>query len=179
MICFVLASGQSLTAEQVDLVRGARDRGLIDSVITVSNVGLDLAPWADALVSHDEKWWAHHTHSNMFEGRKFCRTHWPNVEVFIPNPSNGCNSGYMAMQVARDIYKAEKIVLLGFDMHGTHYFGEHKTGLTNTGEAGFNRHIKQFEGWHGCEVVNCTPNSALKKFPFMELEKVLHSLNEL
>jgi len=169
----ILASGQSLTQDDVEYVRYARETGSAKAVIAVSNVGLDMAPWADTLVSHDTKWWAMNINANKFEGRKFCRHRWPKVEIFIPNPSNGCNSGYMAMQIARDIHKADKIILLGFDMHGTHYFGKHPTGLRNTTEDRFKVHISQFDGWHGPEVVNCTPNSALKKFPFLPLEKVL------
>lgn len=188
MICFVLASGQSLTAEQVDLVRSARDSGLIDSVIAVSNVGIDLAPWADALVSHDRKWWMNNLSALDFAGQKFCRNTFRNVKVFVPNPSNGCNSGYMAMQVARDAYKANKIFLLGFDMHGTHYFGPHPElkinnkvlshSLTNTQPHRFEFHIKQFEGWNGCDVVNCTHNSALKQFPLKTLGEALLSLHD-
>lgn len=173
MTIAILASGHSLTKEDVEYVRLARLDGRLNAVLAVSNVGLDLAPWADALVSHDTKWWAFNLNSNKFSGRKFCRNRWPLVEIYMPNPSNGCNSGYMAMQVARDIYKAERIILLGFDMHGTHYFGPHRTGLTNTNEHKFLMHLRQFEGWQGPEVINCTPNSALKKFPFMPLRKVL------
>lgn len=173
MTVVVMASGQSLTAQDVEYVKIAREENRVKAVIAVSNVGLDLAPWADALVSHDTKWWAMNINATQFSGRRFCRSHWPNVEAYVPNPKGGCNSGYMAMQVARDIYKADKIILLGFDMHGTHYFGKHPTGLRNTTNERFLAHIGQFNSWVGPEVINCTPNSALKKFPFMELEKAI------
>lgn len=173
MTVAILASGQSLKGNSVDFVKKARYEGRLKAVIAVSNVGLDLAPWADALVSHDTKWWASNLHSNNFLGRKFCRNRWPKCEVFIPSPSNGCNSGYMAMQVARDIFKAQRIILLGFDMHGTHYFGPHPKGLRNTTEDRFKVHISQFDGWYGPQVINCTPDSSLRKFPFIDLEKVL------
>lgn len=169
----VLASGQSLTNEDVDYIKQARADGRLKGVIAVSNVGLDLAPWADALVSHDSGWWAHNLHSNMFEGRKFCRNHWARCETYIPDPKNGCNSGYMAMQVARDIFKADLLILLGFDMHGTHYFGPHPKGLKNTTPERFSAHLKQFNGWSGPEVINCTPNSALTKFPYQPLQDVI------
>lgn len=169
----ILASGQSLNDSDVSLVKKFRDEGNLDGVIAISNVGIDLAPWADALVSHDAKWWANNLHSNMFKGRKFCRQSWPKCEVFVPDRKNGCNSGYMAMQVARDIFKAKRIILLGFDMRGTHYFGKHPKGLKNTDDAGFTRHIAQFNNWTGCEVVNCTVGSALKQFPFLSLPEAL------
>lgn len=160
----IMASGQSLTTEDIEYVRLAKISEKIQGVIAVSNVGIDYAPWADALVSHDVLWWAHNLHSNMFKGRKFCRSFWSRCEVFIPNPRDGCNSGLMAMQIARDIFKAGRILLLGFDMHGTHYFGPHKKGLTNTKPDKFQKHISQFEGWSGAEVINCTPDSALQIF---------------
>lgn len=184
----ILASGQSLTPEQVSVIKNAKDSGLIRHVIAVSNVGIDLAPWADALVSHDRKWWSNNLSALEFKGLKFCRNAFRGVKVFIPNPSNGCNSGYMSMQVAKDIYKANKIILLGFDMHGTHYFGPHPelkingkilpNSLTNTAPHRFEFHIKQFEGWNGCEVINCTPNSSLKVFPLKTLGETLLSLHD-
>lgn len=176
MIAVIIASGQSLNKHDVDMVKAARDSGFIDTVIAVSNVGIDLAPWADALVSHDSIWWAHNLCAREFSGRKFCRTHWRGTEQFIPKPKTGCNSGYMAMQVAKNVFKANRLILLGFDMHGTHYFGKHKEGLRNTSPDRFIEHIGQFDLWDGGEVINCTPSSALKKFPFEPLENVLNSL---
>lgn len=173
MYVAILASGQSLTPEDVAIVKEARISGKITQVIAVSNVGIDLAPWADALVSHDSRWWARNLNSNLFKGRKFCRNSWPRVEVFIPEPSGGCNSGYMAIQVARKIYNANKIILLGFDMHGTHYFGKHPKGLVNTTPERFIAHINQFKKFADCEIINCTPSSALTIYPFMNLKNLL------
>lgn len=175
----ILASGQSLSAVDASLIKEARDSGKIRKVISVSNVGIDLAPWADALVSHDSKWWSNHRESGIFNGDKFCRNTWPGTKIYVPSPANGCNSGYMAMQIARDVYKAKKIILLGFDMHGTHYFGPYNNGLKNTTEDRFSYHIKQFDGWIGCDVINCTKGSAIKKFVFQELTDALDGLNEI
>lgn len=44
------------------------------------------------------------------------------------------NSGVFAIRVARYL-GARKIILLGFDGHGSHYFGEHPSPLKNTTEA--------------------------------------------
>jgi hypothetical protein len=88
---------------------------------------------------------------------------------------SGCNSGLQGMRVAQDILGASKIVLLGFDMHGTHYFGPHPRPLANTAPARFKAHIAQFRTWTGCEVVNCTPGSELKQFPMADLNEVLCS----
>jgi hypothetical protein len=43
--------------------------------------------------------------------------------------------------------------------------------------------IPAFRGWHaaareiGCEIVNCTPGSAIPEFPFRDLDEVLASCN--
>lgn len=179
MTVAIIASGQSLNKSDIDLIKNAREDGKLKAVIAVSNVGLDLTPWADALVSHDAKWWSKNPKAAKFRGRKFCRNRWSKVEVYIPSPTGGCNSGYMAMQVARDMYKANRIILLGFDMHGTHYFGPHVNGLKNTTADRFKEHIRQFEFWNGCPVVNCTPKSALKKFPFMSVRNAIEWANEV
>lgn len=168
----VIASGQSLTLDDVECVKFAREDGRIKGVIAVSNVGIDLAPWADALVSHDTAWWVSHRYVEGFKGRKFSRNKIRGCEQFIPDIKSGCNSGYMAMCVARDIFFAKRIVLLGFDMHGTHYFGPHKD-LRNTSAERFKIHIEQFNKWVGPHVINCTPNSSLKKFPFANLRDVV------
>lgn len=170
----VLASGQSLTKEQVDFCLTARAKGQIQGIIAVSNVGLDLCPQADALVSHDVRWWLQNRSALDFAGRKFCRSNVRGTDVFRPS-IEGCNSGLMAMEVAYHVYKAEQILILGFDMHGTHYFGAHPKALKNTNAYGFRRHLSQFDRWFGCPVINCTVGSSLKKFPFLSLEEAIES----
>lgn len=135
----VLASGQSLNQDQIEFVRNARKYGKIKGFIAVSNVGIDLAPDADALVSHDAKWWVANPKAKLFSGRKFSRMIVGGIETFMPFIRSGCNSGLMAMDVAKTIFKADRIIILGFDMHGTHYFGPHSKGLKNTTDKRFLR----------------------------------------
>ncbi len=174
----VLASGQSLTTEQVSLVKAAKDAQKLAGVAAVSNVGMDMAPWADCLVSHDSAWWSAHPEALDFSGEKVCA----NSQVrggasFRPLHYNGCNSGLMAMEYVWKTHRATKLFLLGFDMHGTHYFGPHNKGrLRNTTTRRFTEHIHQFESWRGPEVVNCTPESSLKKFPYLQLRECLIDL---
>lgn len=169
----VIASGQSLTIDQVNYVRKAREKGLIKGFIAVSNVGIDLAPDADALVSHDAAWWRKNPKAIDFEKDKFCRDEVNGTIMFKPFFDRGLNSGLMACDVAYRRYGAKKILLLGFDMHGTHYFGKHPDGLKNSTEIQFKRHLEQFDFWRGCDIVNCTPNSALKKFQYMDLKDAI------
>jgi hypothetical protein len=164
----VLGTGPSMSREIADRVR---DRC---RVIAVCNA-YQIAPWAEALVCADRTWWRVHADSLAFSGRKFTLGKVRGSEKLLITdefPANS-NSGYRAMGVARD-FGATRILLLGFDMHGSHYFGTHPAPLKNTAPGGFRRHIAQFRLWRGgCEVVNCTPNSALTQFPFSSLEAEL------
>lgn len=173
----VLASGQSLTQEDVDLVRHAREAGVLAGVAAVSNVGIDRAPWADCLISHDSAWWASHPEAFDFLGIKVGGNSKIRGGDYFKPTINGCNSGLMAMQYVSKVHKAKLILLLGFDMHGTHYFGKHTHHrLKNTNAQRFAQHIGQFNGWHGADVINCTPKSSLKKFPLRPLAECLIDL---
>lgn len=167
MIWAILATGQSMSQEIADYVRGKC------SVIAVSDA-YKLAPWADALVSADGSWWKVHADAQRFAGRKFGMAKIEGIEQLKPEKGfeSGNNSGFTAMKVAQ-MLGATKIILLGFDMHGTHYFGKHPEPLRNTTESRFKGHIRQFDKWNGCEVVNCTEGTALNKFPKANLKDVL------
>lgn len=162
----VVGTGQSLTQDDVDYLRGKC------RVIVISNA-YKMAPWADILVSHDQLWWHKNGGAIGFAGKKYCRSHVPKVELFNPPGfPRGCNSGLMGLLVAKK-HGAKKILLLGFDMHGTHYFGRHPKGLKNTTPERFKVHIQQFSSFSGCEVINCTAKSALKRYPMANLRDVL------
>lgn len=171
----VLATGQSVTAEQVDCVREVHVAGKCGA-IAISDM-YKLAPWADALVSNDSTWWLNNPQASKFSGRKFCGLFYPGVERLEQTGefNSGVNSGLQGMRVARDVFRASRIVLVGFDMHGTHYFGQHPETLKNTTMKRFASFLKQFDGWRFGEVINCTPGSALKRFPMGELSEVLRS----
>jgi hypothetical protein len=149
-----------MSQEIADQVRGSR-------VIAVCNA-YRLAPWAEALVCADRTWWRVHSDAENFPGRKFTHGKVAGSEKLRVTDEfrPGSNSGYWAMGIARDL-GATKILLLGFDMRGSHFFGRHPSPLRNTSDAGFRRHLEQFKSWRGgCEVVNCTPGSALLQFRF-------------
>jgi hypothetical protein len=63
-----IASGPSLTAEDVERVRAA------GHPVIVTNTTFRLAPWADVLFGMDSKWWKeyHKEVDSVFTGRK----HW-------------------------------------------------------------------------------------------------------
>jgi hypothetical protein len=158
-LAVVLATGPSMTQEIADTVRGRCD------VVIAVNRSFRLYPDADALVSNDRSWWTANKDALGFAGRKFCAFRLPGTERL--NASHECpggtNSGMQAMRVARDYFAASRILLCGFDMQG-----ETVGGRTN-----FKPFLKQFRKWTGPEVINCTPGSALTRFPFMELDAAL------
>lgn len=152
----ILATGASMSQAVADSVRGRC------SVVAVSDA-YRLAEWADALVSQDRAWWNHNPVAMQFAGRKFSGSVVPDVEKF---PSvTGSNSGLLGCQVAV-MLGAKRILLLGFDMRGSHFFGPHPAPLRNTAPHRFEAFQDQFRRFQprGVEIINCTLNSALKAY---------------
>jgi hypothetical protein len=162
----ILATGPSMSQAIADY---ALKRA--DLVIAVSDA-YKLAPKAHALVSSDDAWWGAHPEALEFEGEKY--------SVRMPGTQHeqslgtGSNSGLLAMLIAQK-KGADRILLCGFDMHGTHYFGPHPEGLKNTTPHRFDVFKTQFERWKpkGLQILNCTPNSALRCYPFADLKEQL------
>jgi hypothetical protein len=167
VIFAVLATGPSMSQAIADQVRG-RCRAV------AVNDAFRLAPWADALVGNDRRWWNTYPEALAFEGRKYCAFQLKGCELLKPMPAfpAGTNSGLQGCRVA-SMLGATKILLLGFDLSGSHYFGPHPKPLKNTTPARFKEFIRQFSGWKGAPIVNCTPGSALTRFPFSTLEEEL------
>jgi hypothetical protein len=164
----ILATGPTMSQAVADSVRG-RCR-----VIAVSDA-YRLAPWADALVSSDAAWWRHH--KPEFEGARFStRGHHDTSK--IEGVPGSMNSGAYAVEVARQL-GAKRIVLLGFDGHGTHFFGDHDAPLRNMGEERHKPHAKQHAlqaaacAAAGVEIWNCTPGTAIPHYSKANLEDVL------
>lgn len=180
----VLASGPSMSQEVADAVRGI-------PCIAVNDT-FRLAPWAAILYAADRRWWLANPDAMEFPGVKIASPVGPGGDVkvlrqsgsvgFDPNPSmvrSGGNSGYQAVHVAIQA-GAKRILLLGFDMHGTHFFGLHTKkaegrALGNPNEQKFRVWIDRFGALRnrGAEIINCTPGSALDAFPKMSLDEVM------
>lgn len=164
----VLATGPSMSQAIADYVR-ERCRA-----VAVCNAHV-LAPWAEALVCNDSVWWKVHAEAvKDFKGRKFCGQAWPGTEFLDRAPyfPPGSNSGYQGIRVA-GLLGATRILLLGFDMQGAHFFGKHPNPLRNSTPSKFRAMASQFRLWRGAPVLNCTPGSALKCFPMADLREVL------
>ena len=172
MIAAILATGPSMSQQVADSVK---DRF---TVVAVSDA-YRLAPWADALVSQDKAWWKCHPQALDFPGRKFSGGEVHDVERVTPDGliTTGTNSGLLAMHVAVKYLGARTLLLLGFDMGGTHFFGSHPAPLRNTSPDRFRAFHRQFEHYKpkGISIFNCTSGSALKAYPAGRIEDFIES----
>ncbi len=187
---FIIASGPSLTREDVESLKGQR--------VLVINDNYLLAPWSAVLYACDGHWWDWHADRpelKAFKGRKITQDedaakrygleHIRGVDE--PGLSSdpacihmGSNSGIQAINLAYHL-GARRVVLLGFDMQATggktHWHGKHP------GEDG------GYSPWHkwlwryqlvaddakrmGFEIINATRETALTCFPRKPLASLL------
>lgn len=193
-----IATGPSLTAEDVELCRGR-----VDGAVAV-NDAYQFAPWAFALMASDATWWAWHRSVPDFHGLKYClqpfRDLGPRSRALVhgvtvlkntgesgietdPTGLRTCrNSGGAAINVAVHL-GASTILLLGYDMKAghdgrSHFFGEHERSKRRSPFPMFIKHyelmVKPLHGL-GIRVINCSRESALTCFPRMSLHDALRA----
>jgi hypothetical protein len=138
-----------------------------------------LAPWADFIAATDGSWWRKHPEALKLSGAKYTMHNVRGAErVKVPGYV-AVNSGVLGLECAKRA-GATRVLLLGVDMRGTHFFGPYTNGLSNTAESKRRMHLTQYARWakvnRGIEVINCTPASALKCFPKASLDDALSSL---
>jgi hypothetical protein len=188
----VLASGPSLTKEDVDAVAH------LPRIVT--NATYRMVPDADLIYGSDSKFWTHpeYADAHSMPGRRVSIEQVPGVYPNVPASVSvlrlggtsgfsgrqdalrtGSNSGYAAIHLAATA-GASEIVVLGLDMSGdTHWHGRHPAGLHNPRENSFARWINRFEGLanelqkRGVRVWNCSISSRLECFPKRSLREVL------
>lgn len=94
---------------------------------------------------------------------------------------SGANSGFQALNLAVQ-FGARTILLVGYDMtidHGVHWHGRHGKGLSNPTSDGIAFWRRNLDGTAeylaaiGVTVINCSPISALTRYPKAELEQAL------
>jgi len=188
MLAVIIACGPSLTQDQVDAVRGKAKVYVINNAYT-------LAPWADVLYACDDSWWRHY--KPEFAGEKWTLSDKAAAEFDLNligragsvlfstvegKIATGYNSGFQALNLAY-VQGARKAILLGFDYKnpGVHFFGRHSGSL----DRALNMH-RWIRAMHdaapamkaaGYEVINASPDSAIKCFPQMSIEDALHQLS--
>jgi hypothetical protein len=168
----LLAPGPSASAEDAERVRAA---GIPLGVI---GNAFQLAPWADFLAATDAAWWRKYPEALTLPGAKYTMHQVKGVERVRVAGYVSVNSGVLGLEVARS-KGASRILLIGFDMHGTHFFGPYTNGLSNTTETKRRMHLAQYARWakrnQDIQVINCTPGSALQCFPSARLDDYLRT----
>lgn len=170
MLFAVLCTGPSMSQAVADAVRNLR--------VVAVNGSYELAPWAEALAANDVNWWAKNPQAHTFKGQKFTTNRIKGVERVEGRSAVGppvC-SGVLGLEVAK-MLGASRILLLGADFHGSHFFGDYTNGLKNTTDVRRRQHAAQFALWKRAnpkmEVINCTEGSKLECFPRMALAEAL------
>lgn len=183
---FILGGGPSLKGFDVERLRG---RG---RVIAVNNAGLDLATWADVLYFADgqTRWYGwNKDRLHLFQGELIVsrsnvndpRVKYIERDRFYPlsrNPRkiSGFCGGSNAINLAY-LFGANPIILLGFDMRPGNWHNLHK--LPPMDGQHRNKFIPALEAMapelerDGVLVLNTNPRSALRCFPFADIEELL------
>lgn len=179
----ILGGGPSLRRDLVPALRG-RAR-----VIAVNNAYL-LAPWADMLYFADRRWWEWNKHDlGRYEGPHMVtrqrvedprvkRLGRERVEALSRNPCvvAGWCGGANAINIAY-LYGANPIILMGFDMRPGNWHDLHK--LPHAPNQHRDRFIPALERMavelerENVTVLNTNPRSALRCFPFADIEELL------
>ena len=185
--CAVIASGQSVKKKDIEQLRGHR-------VIAIKE-NVDLAPWADVVYGCDLFWWLHKRGLADYKGLRVAydsavKGHFPSVELvgitdkqcdrlLVDQPmaiGSGGNSGFQALNLAVQ-FGASRVLLLGFDMRGEHWYGRNNWDRANNPSSNnFKRWIKALDGVYdqlqmlGVEVRNCSAVSVLTKYKKTNME---------
>lgn len=188
-VAICIATGPSLTQQQVDLVKDA-------GKVYVVNDAYKIAPWANVLYAADYEWWEYHQGCPEFAGRKVsCSAGasgiFPKIEYIFRSKrafsfepgmiALGGNSGYQALNLAIT-EGARTVILLGYDMQLSsaglrHFFGEHPAGIAR--ESNYAKWIENFNliapeiAAAGIRVINCSPGSALNCFEKANLQDII------
>lgn len=178
-----LASGPSLTPEDVELVRAWRFAAPGRAVIVANNTA-SAAPWADALFAMDRAWWdAYRKDLSDFQGQRFSTSVLPSSFGVVwlragTIASPGVSGGGCIALAARA--GAKRIGLLGYDCQHTggraHWHADHGGKLGNAKTvAKWPARFRVLAARIGnkASIVNCSRETALDVFPRVALEEFL------
>lgn len=189
-----MASGPSLTAEDVALVKNQREFGAMAvHTIAINDCGLTrreplAAPWADILYAADQKWWRFYKPS--FTGLRVSGEKVEGVETWplkmlarnelmpkVPGSVvSGDHSGFQALGLALTL-GATRIILLGYDCGGNrrncHTDREPQFATEPPFDNWVSKYQQVVDQWRNVEMINCSPQSRITCFPKRELREVL------
>ncbi len=193
-----IATGPSLTQEQVARVRAHRDTGEVAGVLVV-NDAYRLAPWADVCYFADLKWWEWHKDKpefRAFAGQKctiFSGKPLPadaavhvlkgtaasGLSATPEGVATGYHSGHQVLDMAVQS-GAVLIPLLGYDGKRSangmrHWFGNHPDSTEPPYQQILEamKTVQQPAKARGIRIVNCSPGSAFDCFERAELASLL------
>jgi len=186
-----VATGPSLTREQVELAASSSA-----AIIAVNDAGIPgRRPFSisrcDLWYAADVNFWqAYSVQAQRSEAIRACAeksaTRAGLAHLFLDTRSGkrsigfaagGMHSGYQALQVAINS-GASVVLLLGYDCKPsgarTNYFGVKPYGLHQSSPyRDWVPEYRKLDVPHHCNVVNCTPGSAIDAFPFGNIETLL------
>jgi len=174
-----IGSGPSLCAEDC---KDVEESGLLTIAV---NSAWQMARFCKVIYAGDDYWWKTYHQDIDIDAERWtcnensCPTYGLNHHKGYSG--NACSSGYRAIQFARDHYKAEKIILLGYDCsvsNGVHFHNPHPKQGHNPDEARCQKWLKYYDKLAteltGIRVINCSRETALTVFPRMSLQEALN-----
>jgi hypothetical protein len=192
----LVATGPSLTEDVVLTLKKYKHL-----VITFAcNDAFLRVPFMDEHYACDDKWWLikgeefrrrfptldswsqcpNEDIRNTYNLRFTPGRHAPGVSLSRKLIHYGSNSGFQMLNLAL-LMGCTKLFLVGYNMqrieNKAHFFGDHVEGLTK--RSPYPQFVKAYDTIQPEikeRVVNCTPNSALTMFKYMDLEEALQSL---
>ena len=173
-----IASGPSLTAEDVNLVRQS-------GVKTIAvNSSWKAAPFCDVIYAGDRVWWDAYGPEITIKAKRYtcsktaARLH---KAKYRARPIGAhYNSGMCAIDVAQH-FGAKTIILLGYDcslVNGVHHFGKHELtqNPTKTRVKEWQVQFRELAKILKSRVINCSRYTEIDCFERMDLEKALCEL---
>jgi len=172
-----LGSGPSLCRADVELLVAA------DVRIIAINDAYTIAPEAAVLYAADEHWWRWHKGAPSFLGQRVGiepqRIAWAGLQVLRNTGRDGLElapdglrtggsagtSGYQAINLAVHL-GAARVLLLGYDLQGRHFFGEHPNKTVpdfHAARLAFEMLVSPLAAL-GVSVINCSRATTLTTF---------------
>ncbi|WP_269581971.1 hypothetical protein [Roseibium sp. Sym1] len=195
----VVGGGESLSVAHCRMIGMARATDKIR--VVAINDAIYPCWFADLIYACDRQWWNTHGDLSRFPGNKLrlatpsangIDTNAPNIEIssitksgttgFDDRPGYVRTGGNGCYQVMNHLVHCgvRRIILVGIDMKGQHWFGDHPTGCFKTAPK-YERRISEFSELadelrkRDVDVVNCSPGTSLKCFRLGDLASELQT----
>lgn len=168
-----------------DMVREWRDAEP-DRLVIAINTTFRLAPWADHIYACDGRWWGKYHDEARERSDAQLWTYYDDVaaaydlnKADIPPGKTGGNSGNQAARLAITAFGARRLILLGYDMKGGHWHGNHPQGWPNPNFGNFKAWIVHLgrlrQEFRDVDFLNATRDTAIppETIPQIALEDAL------